>query len=65
MAEMVRLAIVACPLNFIRKHTVHVRDDFYRHIYKALAKDEAEVRWGIVGKDSLECVMQGWVARRL
>jgi hypothetical protein len=62
MSEMVWFAIVACPLYFVREHAIHVRNNFYRHIYKALAKDEANVRWGIVSEDSQECVVQGWLA---
>jgi hypothetical protein len=57
MAEIVRFAIVACPLYFVREHSVHVRNDFYRHIHKAFTEDKAKVRRGIVSKDSAECVV--------
>jgi hypothetical protein len=57
MTENVRFAIVACPLYFIHEHSVHVWNDFYRHIHKAFTEDKAKVRRGIVGKDSAECVV--------
>jgi hypothetical protein len=57
MTEIIRFAIVASPLHFIREHSVHVRNDFYRHIHKAFTKDKAKVRRGIVGKDGAERVV--------
>jgi hypothetical protein len=43
MTEIVWFLIVARPLYFVREHAKHVWDDFYRHIYKALTEDKAEV----------------------
>jgi hypothetical protein len=43
MTEMVWFAIVARPLYFVREHAIHVGYDFYRHIYEALAEDEAKL----------------------
>jgi hypothetical protein len=43
MTEMVCFTIIARPLYFVCEHAVHVRYDFYRHIYEALAEDKAKV----------------------
>jgi hypothetical protein len=57
MSEMVWFAIVACPLYFVREHTIHVRNNFYRHIHKALAKDAGIVR-SVLCKDGSHAVFE-------
>ena len=35
--------IVIRPLDFVRKHTVHMRYDLHRHVYQSLAEYKTDV----------------------
>ena len=53
--EMIWFPTVA-RLYFVREQSIHVWNDFDRHIHKALAKNKANVRSCIGSQDSPGCV---------
>lgn len=64
MAEMIGSAIITSPLDFVCEHAIHVGNDFHRHIYKAFAENESNVRRRIGTENSLKGFAEGGVGFR-